>query len=518
MWLDARQLPQGQVLDCDVCIVGAGAAGITIARELAGSGLSVLLAEAGGADYDDASQAFYKGRSIGLGLDPETTRLRQLGGSTNHWGGRSRPFEADDFAERPWVPYSGWPIPYAEFAACLPRACETCEIACAEFKPPPGATLLPFDPALLPSDLWRFSPPTRFGERWGPELERAANLRLLLRASLVEIGLADGLQAVADLRFATAPGRGFHVRPRVTVLACGGLENARLLLASRRQVTTGIGNGHDMVGRFLAGHPIWEPLEIQLHAGEGLPPLYTQAIQGCSEGEGMVQLSRSLQAIRRTTAIDAAFYDGGQFGPPGVRAARRIVRALQHGHLPSQLATDLATVLGDLDSVVRAGLSRTGLAGGPGRTIAVSVLVEQAPNPDSRVTLGDEADAFGVPRLVIDWRVSESDRHTIRVLADVMAHEVGRTGLGRARIADWLADPGPGWPHHGNSAHHVGTTRMATRPEDGVVDGDCRVHGIDNLFVAGSSVFPTGGSVHPTLNLVALAIRLADHLKRLGPA
>ena len=110
MWLDARQLPQGQVLDCDVCIVGAGAAGITIARELAGSGLSVLLAEAGGADYDDASQAFYKGRSIGLGLDPETTRLRQLGGSTNHWGGRSHPFEADDFAERPWVPHSGWPF------------------------------------------------------------------------------------------------------------------------------------------------------------------------------------------------------------------------------------------------------------------------------------------------------------------------------------------------------------------------------------------------------------------------
>ncbi len=515
MWMDARQIPAGSALDADVCIVGGGAAGITLALELAASGLQVILAEAGGESYDDASQALYAGTAVGAAFDPMLMRLRQLGGSTGHWGGRSRPLEEADFAARPWVPHSGWPIPYAELAAHLPRALELCEIAGDVFSADPA---LPFDPSRVEGGFWRFSPPTAFGDRYGPALRAASHLRLLLHAALVDIGLDEGCARVERLVLATAVDRRLDVRCRYAVLACGGLENARLLLAARRQMACGIGNARDLVGRYFMGHPIWDALEIQLHPGVALPAVYGETEDGGDRIEGMLRLGREAQRRFGTTSVDAAFYQGGQFGPPGVRAARRIWRGMRRGHLPDALGRDISIVLGDLDGVLRAGLKRSGLAVSEPSMATVSLLVEQAPDPDSRVTLGEGEDALGLPPLVVDWRISELDRHSVATFSRILAEEAGRIGLGRARLEPWVADTDLPMPPHSNSAHHLGTTRMSADPATGVVDTDGRVHGIDNLYIAGSSIFPTGGSVHPTLNLVALTVRLAAHLHRRSEA
>lgn len=514
MKIDARSIPSGTVLEADICIVGAGAAGITIARELAGSGLAVVLAEAGGEDYDDAAQELYAGTSVGEAIDPAVMRLRQLGGSTNHWGGRSRPLEPADLAPRPWIAGSGWPIDHGELVAYMPRALEICEIDSGDFSAAPALAEAPaFDPARIQSGLWRFSPPTQFGARYGGELEAADTVRLVLHANLVDITLDDGCCRVERLDFAMLEGSALAVRCRFAVLACGGLENPRLLLAARRQMAAGIGNGRDMVGRCFMGHPIWEPMQIQLAPGAALPKLYSQMRRADGESEGMVRLARAAQAEWHTTCVDGAFYVGGQFGTPGVRAARRIWQSARRGRLPDRLGQDVAILLADLDEVAKAGLARIGLPLAEPPVLSVSTLVEQAPDPDSRVALGDERDPLGMPRLVVDWKVGEPERRAMTVFCRVLGEEVGRLGLGRARLADWLLDPGLPLPRCSNSAHHIGTTRMSADPATGVVDRDCRVHGIGNLYIAGSSVFPTAGSVHPTLNLVALAVRLAAHLR-----
>lgn len=514
MKVDGRSIPSGTVLEADICIIGAGAAGITLASELVDSGLSVLLLEAGGDDYDDAAQELYAGRSVGEEIDPAVMRLRQLGGSTNHWGGRSRPLEPADFLARPWIPGSGWPIAHTELAAHMPRALELCEIEGADFtSAAPLAEALPFDPARIESGLWRFSPPTQFGVRYGPALANAGNVRLVLHANLVDIVLDQACRSVVRLDLATLQGSGFAATCRLAVLACGGLENPRLLLASRRQMASGIGNAKDKVGRYFMGHPIWEPMEIQLAPGMAVPKLYSQMQRADGESEGMIRLGRQAQERLRTTSVDGAFYIGGQFGTPGVRAARRLWQSARRGRLPDRLREDISALLGDFGEVARMGMARIGLPVAEPTIVSVSTLVEQMPDPESRVTLGDEVDPLGLPRIVVDWKVGEPERHAMAAFCRVLGEEVGRLGLGRAHLAAWLVDPRLPLPRHSNSAHHIGTTRMSTDPADGVVDGDCRVHGTDNLYVAGSSVFPTSGSVHPTLNLVALAVRLAAHLR-----
>jgi choline dehydrogenase-like flavoprotein len=146
---------------------------------------------------------------------------------------------------------------------------------------------------------------------------------------------------------------------------------------------------------------------------------------------------------------------------------------------------------------------------------------EQAPNPDSRVLLSAERDALGSRRADLAWRLGEIDKHTARVFARTLDAELRRLGKGSVTPSDWLSEPGPGWPvdptignHPLANYHQLGGTRMGDDPRQSVVDADCRVHGYANLYVAGSSVFPTGGWANPTLTIVALALRLADHLDR----
>lgn len=500
---DARGLEDGAEVDCDVCVVGAGAAGITLAREFSGGGARVCLLESGGFEPEKATQELYRGTTDGTILEPESLylvggRLRYFGGTTNHWSGWCRPFEPIDFTARPWVPGSGWPFDRAHLDPWYRRALEVIGLA-------------PFDDAALVASSGRpplladgarvstrffYLQPTRFGAVHRARLAAAPNVRVLLHANALGIRLGGGETLVRQLEAATLGGSRFTVSARWFVLATGGIENARLLLLSGDAPERSLGNDHDLVGRYFSDHPHLEAGTALLFRSESSLTLYDLEWDPRFGHTRLGVLGLAEEVQREHELLNCSF----ELLPAGPTA--QPVLSAQLGAVASLLDHPTA-----------------GPPGAPAREPAdwslMTLLVRagQTPNPDSRVTLGEERDALGQRRVKLDWRLLPGDRRRIRRAVKVLGLELGRQGVGRVHLAGTRGTGRPSWRGAYGGNHHIGTTRMHSDPRQGVVDVDCRVHGTDNLFVAGSSVFPTSGFANPTLTLVALAIRLADHLK-----
>jgi choline dehydrogenase-like flavoprotein len=517
VFIDAREIPTGTVVETDICIIGAGAAGITIPRELAGSQLRVCLLESGGLDYDPQIQDLYKGANIGRDYyDLDVCRLRYFGGSTNHWAGWCRPLEAMDFEKRSWIPHSGWPFGFEQIEPYYPRAYEICQVQSPEIAEKATAAQVAKGDSLVSDDgrivtlTVHFSPPTHFGEIYRSELEAASDISVYLNANVVNIDMNDEARSVVGLDVATFGGNSFRVTGRHFILAAGGLENPRLMLASNKVRTAGIGNAHDLVGRFFMDHS--EP-DIGLFMPNRLhDPKWAAYDQPHREAvhEPLRIMSLHPSILEREQLLNSAVSLG--FGrSQGWDAARRIMVAFKNREMPEHFASDLYSVISDLDGFANDAYYR--IHGGKTDSADIFVIkcyCQHAPNPDSRVTLATERDALGLPRANLDWRLTELDRHSVRRTLEIVGAELGRLGLGRVKVdfEDWPDDFLKG-------NHHMGTTRMSDDPKLGVVDASCRVHDIENLFIAGSSVFPTAGSASPTLTIVALAVRLAEHLKQI---
>jgi choline dehydrogenase-like flavoprotein len=524
MLRDARALEDGARIECDLGIVGAGAVGITLARALAGGGVKVCVLESGGLEFEEQVQELYQGTNVGLPyFDLDACRLRFLGGSTNHWAGRCRPLDELDFEVRSWVPLSGWPLTKAELEPYYRGAQKICQLGAYDYRPErwldPGQAVLPFDPARIVSRVWQYSPPTRFGEVYRGELEAAGNIDVLLHANVVDIEANESGSEVQRLRVATLEGKRLTVRARAYVLACGGLENPRLLLAANRQVKVGLGNQRDMVGRCFMEHPHCNAARA-LVAGPAVLSFYTYG-QGGGHAEGLEVVGCLNQSPERQRAEQLLNFDSlftvDDIGDSGFAALRRIWSAAGRGQWPDHLAADLWQALIDIDDTAAGLAGRLGLRDyNPGTaSFRMWCSAEAAPDPNSRVRLGDQLDALGMPRIALDWRLTEQDKRSLLAGYQAVALELGRTGLGRLQIADWLTEGDNSWsPTLEGGHHHLGTTRMSQDPGQGVVDPSSRVHGIANLYVAGGSVFPTSGSANPTLTIVALALRLAEHLKQ----
>jgi len=523
MLQDFRQREDGAVIETDVCVIGAGAAGITLARELVGSPRTVCVIESGDLEAASSTQALYEGTVVGEPYPPlDSVRLRYFGGTTNHWDGHCRPLDAIDFEPRPWVPHSGWPITRQDLDPFYARAQAICELGPYEYDPAIWRPLLPgliaFRSDRLVNRLWQYSPPTRFGQRYRDDLAHARNVQVLLNANAVEIVVNDAATAVREVRLKTLDGKAGTVRPRAVVLACGGIENPRLLLASNRVMTAGLGNGHDRVGRFFLEHPHAQiAFAVPAVAIDRFRVYFGGVATGTATGKAVIQakpgLSETTQRNKRllNACVDMGFgYDRSE----GYLTLRRVAKTLGRGAMPDDLGGAVLKIVGDLD----------GLAQGLYRRLRdenvfwFGANVEQAPNPDSRVTLDDTRDALGLPRVRLDWHLSALDKRTTRVACRLVGEELARLGIARMRMDDWLLADDARWMDLGIRYHHIGTTRMSDDPKQGVVDRECRVHGIANLFVVGSSVFVTSGYANPTLTIVALAARLADHLKDGGGA
>jgi choline dehydrogenase-like flavoprotein len=513
---DARQLPKDTLIETDLAIIGAGAAGITIARELAGTAIQICLLESGGLEFEQGIQNLYRGENSGRWYFPlDSCRLRYFGGSTNHWGGWCRPLTPIDFEARDWIPHSGWPITRAELNPYYERAQTVTETgpfrydATAFWEKQVGAKMLPFSQGLISTTFFQYSPPTRFGTRYRDVIEQAGNVRALLHATVTEIETGESGAEVTGLRVATLGGPSFRVRARRYILATGAIENPRLLLLSNRAQPAGVGNTHDLVGRFFMEHPhIPIVANMVTSRPEAFNAAYTQHL---SLADTIVHSALiPTEALLRRERLQNAVFTIGVLGIYDVENLAQAAPA------DDQRARDVFFLQNDLGPRREtdhppAGFNDWPPAGALGASCALGCACEQAPNPESRVTLSEQRDALGLNRTRLTWRLSETDKLSLNRILRAAATEFGALGIGRVRPT--LSDDGQ-WPDEVlGGYHHMGTTRMADSPEQGVVDANCRVHGVANLYIAGSSVFTTSGASNPTLTIVALALRLADHLR-----
>jgi choline dehydrogenase-like flavoprotein len=492
-FLDARSIPAGTTIDTDLAIIGGGPAGISLALALANSPIRVLLLESGGENFETPTQALYKGDETGVRYIPlDATRLRYLGGCSNHWGGWCRPLDAIDFEKRDWLPYSGWPFGKSEIVPYLPRAQTICGAGPFIYDDTSKWSAALGAPVALGSGgvyttFFQFSKqptnyfPVRFGEQYAGELKQIPNLSVMLHANVTGLRLAGNATSLDHLDVAALQGNRFTVKPKYTVVAVGGIENARLLLASNDVMSSGVGNQYDMVGRFFADHPIPGNTATMVLFNGALAPYYQnpQSAYGAN--------------VRAAFAPHDSFKSG------------------------SNVLCSTATVEQEvqLDSLGQAAVATTasalGVDAGNMRAFALGCGMEIAPDPDRRLTLTDERDALGMPKLKLDMRISDDDFERYRKTLVELGRQLLAARSGMIRINHKSRESWMSVMDWGN--HHMGSTRMHPDPKQGVVDANSQVHGVGNLYIAGSSIFPTYSASNPTLNLIALTLRLADHLR-----
>lgn len=483
---NGRDIASGSEISAQVCIVGSGPAGVTAAWHLHKAGIKVVLIE--GSRFEGPPEAswpdkklLYAGEAVGVfansepdflirpyqGWNAPLERERILGGTSSHWGGQSRPLSAITFEDRPGYP--GWPISQADLNPYYAQAVAFCRLYANEFDPDYWAGVLKAQvPALdgFDIEMYQFIDPPylNFATRTFPDGTTLANcgVDVILNASLQRIEHAGGhvqrlRVASMDTNLGRPPTKAteFSIKANVFVLACGAVANAHQLLLSNA------GNEHDQVGRYFGCHPLSSSGVIS--ADDYLEPGEKRLMNGKTP-------------------------DGKQWHPPGTDSKLWV---------EGRFVPDSATLR-------REGIGACWFWAGGGQC-----YFEMAPNPASRITLSEKKDTvFGLPEVKIDWQLSSLDQRTYEVTASLFKAAVAKLG-GQASAWDW-ADVKSQMTVNG---HHIGTTRMSSHPADGVVDVNLKVHSIDNLYVAGSSVFRTPGISNPTFTIIALSMRLAEHLR-----
>ncbi|MEZ5372750.1 MAG: GMC family oxidoreductase [Microthrixaceae bacterium] len=520
---DGRSLEDGATISGDVVVVGAGPAGLAVAWSLAEQGTKVIVLEGGGLQPDAESSALHEGEIVG-GVLPTTagdrTSLTEItaagfGGTTQLWAGHIQPLAERDLEPQPFHDVGGWPIGYDELKRWYDPASRFLHFGAGssveEARSRSGLPEPPdlgdgFGEALVLTRVYSFADEQR------DAIVEHPNIDLVHHANVTQLRTDPSGAVVESAEVRTLDGTTWSATAPKVVLACGGIGNPRLMLASTDHHPAGIGNDHDLVGRYYTDHPKafgWVlASSLDVTAWEFLNSSAAHDEQ-VDRGDGVM--------VTRTDHVYLRLADD----------------ALSERGWPWAQAECFFTPGAPTDR--RAELAGIDLLGADAASMAVVVLTTEQPlDPDSRVTLGEDTDELGRRRPVVDWRVPDAHADTVADMARLLGVELGARGLGRLwdatdrlridlgtfdanRVIETIElDPPPApdaalqWR---TSYHQMCTTRMAEDPGEGVVDADCRVHGMDNLWVAGTSVFATGAGYVPTLTGVALALRLADHLR-----
>ncbi len=522
MLLDFNRTGEQTAFDADVCIVGSGAAGLTLASHLGGR-LRVLVVEAGGRRPGPDGLAGEAAEWAFTGF--EHGRARAFGGATRLWAGQCIRLDPIDFERRDWVPHSGWPITAAALAPFYDRA--------EAFLGVPGAlydagiwrqagTPVPcFEGADVQPKFTVYMPQPDFTRHLGHGLARNPAVTILLNAAVTDVALTGNAASVAHLAIQGEDGRTGQVRARAFVLCGGGIENPRILLASNSVAAAGIGNARGLVGRFFQDHPSGTTGIV----GTAAPHLVQRQFRMVRHGGRRVwpKLALTEAAQRRGRTLNAnalMLYDYA--AGSALTRAKTVLEAVR-AHSPARIAAGAVGMLRHVPELASRAVHTAATGKAPmfrPERVMVKAHVEQRPDPDNRVTLSAERDRFGVPLPRLAWRVHEEELRTLRAVTQAAGAVLRQNGWGETTVQPWLCDgPAAARPHLEDTYHHHGTTRMAATASDGVTDPYCQVFGTDNLYIAGSSLFPTSGYANPTLTIVALAIRLGDTLtQRLGPA
>jgi choline dehydrogenase-like flavoprotein len=546
MITDSRSIPANAELRCDLCIVGAGAAGITLALQFVQSKLRVIVLECGGEKLESERQALNHGEVVdGVHPPAHLYRQRRLGGSTATWGGRCAPLQDQDFRKRPHVPLSGWPFgrsalqPFYEHAQSL---LELGEFNYSASTVLPGELIEGFrDPDMLTETVERFSPPTNFWKRYRTELVKSAAVTVIKHATCFRL---NGEHAVTDLECAGGGDARFKVRARFVVLAVGGLEIVRVLAHS------GCGKHSGMLGRTYMCHIEAELGQLRLSPGNrGVQFGFERTPDGIycrrrftlrAEKQNALGILNAAIRLHHANVVDpshrhpvlSAMFTAKKLFIPEFARSFTVVEheamrrhgndaGLWLGHVRNVMFGSPRLASFALDWMFRRHLAyrsvpSVALPNAAG-VYSLDFNGEQAPNPESRVLLAHETDRYGLPKLRIDWRVSELDWLTLSRMLRELRRAVESCGCGTIEYDEERLDQDARTSTLPVGGHHIGTARMSESPSAGVVNADCRVHYVENLYVAGSATFPTSGQANPMLTLVAMALRLAQHLEvRLG--
>jgi choline dehydrogenase-like flavoprotein len=547
MFVDARTLPEDTIIDSEVCIIGTGPAGSTLAHEFREQNFRVCLLESGGTKPDEATQSLSKGKIVEeIKQELDRSRRRQFGGTANRWRDRTGenhysvrllPLDKIDFEQRDWLPYSGWSFDKSHLDPFYERAQHLCRLRPfaydAEDWEDEQTPRLPLAGERIATTIYQFGPRNVFTHELKYEIDRSSNITTYLNANVVEIETNDTARAITRVRVACLSGNKFWVAAKIFILATGGIENARLLLLSNKTQNVGLGNQNDLVGRFFMEHPIFQigvfrPKNRQLFNSTALYDL-----RWANNILVMGKLSLTDAVMRQRQLLNTSLIlvpRSIAYKSPAVKSLKTLLASIRRGKL-SEARSHLQAAIAGRDEIAshiyrRAfkieelpySLSEGGWSHYQNNekrfgAFEVWAATEQIPNPDIRIVLGEERDRLGLRKIQpIRWHSSELEiRSNLQVQA-LLREEIEQAGLGQ--FQSWVELEGRTKPKYYGGMHHMGTTRMHIDPKQGVVDENCRVHDLANLYVAGSSVFPTGGAANPTLTIIALAIRLADRVKK----
>ncbi len=483
----------------DFCICGAGVAGITLAMKLA-KNFDVVLLEGGGLNFSQESQQLYRGENVGQHYRLNASRLRYFGGTSNHWAGWCTPMDAYDFERKSYVEYSGWPLGRAELDPFLRQTEQILDLPQRGHDPQrryewKAANVISASGDLNPRE-YKWSSPTRFGAKFRRAIHLSQSLTCYVNANVVDMRLYENLSGLAAVEVKNFSGKSFDVRAKTFILAAGGIENPRILLNCNKQLEHGLGNQKGLVGRFFAEHnnkntatfiledAAKKSLIDRWSPNSRLNSSYFSPSVSFMKQERILNFVALVEPFRRPTR-QYSFQE-------------TMKNFLCEPHPPAGDAKDIA---------------QKPECPSDGR---IRIVSEQALDPSSRVSLGSEVDRFGMKWVALDWKQSRIDKRTIQRATLRLAEIFAQNSFGRVRIDDWVLTDDLDYPTRDGIAghHHMGTTRMSDSPRDGVVDENQKVFGIDNLYVGGSSVFSTTGHDSPTITIVQMTLRLAQHLER----
>lgn len=517
MFINPKNAPLEKDIHTKICIIGAGVAGITIANELINNNIDdITLLESGDLDIDEDMQALYRsGNTPDFFPSTDQSRLRFFGGSSNHWEGTCKPLSPIDFEKREWVKDSGWPISYDDLVPYYKTAQKYLDLG--EFNYTPDywrkngktGTPLAFSTDAIITQMTQHSPPTRFGEKFHKTLADSKNIKTYLNTSVEKIYATSDNRSINYLTIRT-PQATHKVFATYFILCCGGIENPRLLLNAN------IGNEHDLIGRYFMEHPTIDGLTLKPSPTLSLKFYHLQEINNVNIS-GNLSLSEDILKREKLTNIQAGLIPRSKiFLSTGVDSFHILKHALNKKEIPDHLLDHIGNILSDIDLIAETTSSKKF-----GKSFIDSAydfeayssdsMIEQTPEFNNRVTLSPHKDKFGQKLVNINWKLSEFDKNNYWRAAKILAENLTSMGYGHTHLRKTISERLFG-DQMGFSHHHMGTTRMSANEKKGVVDKNCKMFNKENFYIAGSSVFPTGGNVQPTLTITALAIKLANHL------
>jgi choline dehydrogenase-like flavoprotein len=537
MIVDGRTIGVGAEKAHDLCIIGSGVAGILLVMELAETYKDICVVESGGWKPDDETQSLYELNSIGYPIRKHyQSRIRYFGGSCNIWAGRAMIYNEIDLMSRPWLDNISWPIDFGELDRYYALAAQYLNLPCYDKLKPKNweSKLSEFEINLLRSGNFKANvslfakSPARFGynTKYFKKIRNSGNITLYTHSNVVNLQLNESLSRVSHIDVVCLNGVRYTMKPKTVVLACGGLENTRILMASDKQMPGGIGNQNGLLGRYYMDHPRAVFGRVKLNKKLKLDHLLGMPVTGGKMQLG-IGLGDKVQAreglLNNYVTLEPCYSIGSmELYEAFVKLMKRLLRKGYSGKRFDFKNQEMAEIPEMIYLLTPKELlphfmyytyykySRIFKNAFTNLThLAIVNYSEQEPNIKSRVYLEREKDKLGMRKLVLDWKLNDRCFNSSLRLMALLDEHFRQYGAGYIEQDLTQIKELP----YTDASHHLGTTRMSANPKNGVVDVNCRVHGIANLYVAGSSVFPTAGHANPTLTIAAMSLRLAAHMK-----